>query len=245
MSRHSSLSPKRTTSYDEVEANACREFEYKPVEGQVAQSCKIVGQSCEVSQWARASSPTESEEYCFVLTGEDLISFAGDERGSDSRDHAFPGVTSTELVERWRTIQNDWEVWPGSLDESRQSVVLSTEQTSDYQDDQDASSLAESFADAVSFVDMTSLRTGVALPPMTQPTSADQHVKTDRRDSQIPQELQATFLGESGDRVRRIATMTPTGMKYLPQKHFEQDNDLPQLRSSRLRTKINRESEWQ
>jgi hypothetical protein len=246
-------SRKRQISHDEAEANAYREYEYKPARGQPSQSSRIVRQYDEPTWWPRSSSPTWSDEYCFVLTPSPRGSVVASRSQCDCDECAGngTGLTSAELVQRWHAIQDDWELWPGNYyDHSRQRVVVSRPQDYHHGLDSDEYGIHEErFEDTTAFINVSNWRRGVALPP--QPSSRttvepEQENTARRRDSRIPQELQNCFLGAGGAGVRRIATMTPVGMKYLPLRNSDEpSDDLPPLKSSRVRAKINRVNSMQ
>jgi hypothetical protein len=246
-------SQKRQISYNEAEANACRVYEYKPVRGQPSQSSRIARQQSEPNWWRRSSSPTWSDEYCFVLTPSPRGSVVAPRSQCDCDECTCngTGLTSAELVQRWHAIQDDWELWPGNYyDHSRQRVVVSRPPHYDHGLDKYEYRIHEErFEDTTGFINVSNWRRSVALPP--QPSSRiivdpEPENTARRRDSRIPQELQKCFLGAGGAGVRRIATMTPAGMKYLPLRTSdEQSDDLPPLKSSRVRVKINRVNSMQ
>jgi hypothetical protein len=250
MSRHSSVSPGRKISYDEAEANACRGFEYKPVPGKQTQSCKIVRQWSETTSWAKTFSSTDSDDYCFVLTPstEDSFSDVQTPVDSDGHDHAATAVTPAELARRWQTIQSDWELWPGYDDELRQSVVISRPQELDELDEMnehDAQLRGRSLARAANSIEIARSRMRVAVPPVpytSRTLDVDQNLLTKRRDSQIPPELHECFPDHDKNVTRRVATMTPAGMRYMPQKDPEQHHDVSQLKSSKTSAEVERKT---
>jgi hypothetical protein len=243
MSRHSSVSPGRKLSYDETEANACREFEYRPVPGQLSQSFKIVRKWCETTTWAKSPSSTDSNDYCFVLTPSsgNSLSDVQTQVESDGNDHAGTSVTSAELARIWQTIQNDWALWPGYDDDLRRSVVISRPQELDELDEDDEHTRERTLARAANSIEIARSRMRLAMPPVPYVKRAldvDQNLLAKRRDSQIPPELLESFPDHDGSVVRRVATMTSAGMKYMPQKSSEQQDEAQQPRSSKMSAKI-------
>jgi hypothetical protein len=242
MSRHSSVSPGRKISYDEAEANACREFEYRPVHGQLAQSCKIVRQWCEATAWAKPLLSADSDDYCFVLTPSSGGSLSDEQTQDDSDEHyhAAEGVTSAELARRWQTIQSEWALWPGYDEELRQSIVVSRPEGLGELAEYDEHTRGSTLARAVNSIDIARARMRLAVSPVpytSRTRDVEQHPMVERRDSQIPSELQETFPDHNGGAIRRVATMTSAGMKYMPQKHSEDHGGAPQPRSLKMSAK--------